>query len=99
MYSSYNKYNRDFYTLTTLLMGLIAVQVVVKAKVFSADQPRAPFRQVEVPVTDNPYQAIREFRSNKTTSFTKSTSFRVRAFAKVDPSYLSGQPDTVQTHK
>ncbi len=86
-----NKYNRDFYTLTTLLMGLIALQVAVKGKVFSADRSRVPLSRVEVPVTDSSYQVIREFRSKKTTSFTKSHSFRVRAFPRVEQSSFSSQ--------
>jgi hypothetical protein len=92
-----NPYNRDFYTLTTLLMGLIALQVIVKGKGFSLDRPRAPLRHVEASATDSSARA--EFRSNKTTSFTKSTSFRVRTFPKVHQASLSGQPDEANTHK
>jgi hypothetical protein len=91
-----NKYNRDFYTLTTLLMGLIALQVLVKGKVFSADRPRILLKHVEVPVTDSSYQ---ELRSKKTTSSTKSNSFRLRASPTIDLSSLSGQPDVANTRK
>ena len=86
-----SKTNRDFYTLISLLMGLIAFQAIMKEKLLSTSPTQQPQSHFEVPVTDSAYVYTRKPGTAKTTTLTDKKSSKVSAFPKVNLSSLSGQ--------
>jgi hypothetical protein len=86
-----NKTNRDFYTLITLLMGLIALQVILKGKLLSNSQDQQANSHFEVPVTDSTYNDTREPGTTKTTTFIEKDFSGVSTLPEINLSSLSGR--------